>query len=121
MKSVFLSTVVMLCLLFSSAGAADPVNAGDPDCSGANDVSDLTYIVDFLFAGGQEPCDIPFVEAGISFAATGDPNSLMPLTGSGQSFTSVSINSPEAGWILVNAKAKAFMSHTPRSNEQCYL
>jgi hypothetical protein len=45
-------------LLVSAAVIADgPLNGGDPNCDGTNDISDLTYYVDYMFAGGPAPCD----------------------------------------------------------------
>ena len=37
----------------------NPKNGGDSDANGANDISDLTYYVDFMFGGGPEPPCMP--------------------------------------------------------------
>ena len=44
-------------LFFGGGPAPCPGNAGDLDCSGATDISDLTYMVAFMFQNGPSPCE----------------------------------------------------------------
>lgn len=51
-------------------------------------------------------------EPGYNYNNTGNSNTLYPLTASGQSFTSVTLNAPAAGFAVVYAHADVFITHT---------
>jgi len=51
-------------------------------------------------------------EPGLTYAETGDGNTLVDLTGTGKVFTSVTLNAPTSGYALVTAVGIAFVTHT---------
>jgi hypothetical protein len=51
-------TAVLCAFLALTMVSGAPLNGGDPNCDDANTVSDLSYMVDFLFRGGPAPCEI---------------------------------------------------------------
>jgi len=51
--------LVSTIIIVASASAQGPLNGGDPNCDGVNDISDLTHTVDFMFQNGPPPCTIP--------------------------------------------------------------
>lgn len=60
-------------------------------------------------------------EPGYNYNNTGNPNTLYPLTTSGQSFTSVTLNAPAAGFAVVYAYADVFITHTSGSYDNVIL
>jgi hypothetical protein len=51
-------------------------------------------------------------EPGYNYKNTGDANALYPLTAAGQSFVSVTLDAPAAGFALVTGTAMVFITHT---------
>lgn len=50
--------LVSAIVVVASVTAQGPLNGGDPNCDGANDIGDLTYTVDYMFRGGPAPCEL---------------------------------------------------------------
>jgi hypothetical protein len=51
-------------------------------------------------------------EPGLTYAETGDPNTLVDLTGSGKVFSSVTLSAPTAGYAMVTGTAIVFVVHS---------
>ncbi|HSL89382.1 MAG TPA: hypothetical protein VK870_08775 [Ignavibacteriaceae bacterium] len=60
-------------------------------------------------------------EPGYNYNNTGNSNNLYPLTASGQSFTSVTLNAPAAGFAVVYAHAEVFITHTSGTMDNIIL
>lgn len=60
-------------------------------------------------------------EPGYNYNNTGNSNTLYPLTASGQSFTSVTLNAPAAGFAVVYAQAEVFITHTSGTMDNIIL
>jgi len=65
-KLTLLLVIVGACLVLAPTASAQ-LNGGDSDCDNTNTVSDLTYLVAFLFQGGPAPCDISVVGEPIAY------------------------------------------------------
>jgi len=50
--------LVSAIIIVASVTAQGPLNGGDPNCDGVNDISDLTHTIDYMFHNGVAPCDI---------------------------------------------------------------
>ena len=59
MKKAIWITATLCAFVALTLTVAAPLNGGDPNCDDVNNVSDATYLVDFLWRGGPEPCEIP--------------------------------------------------------------
>jgi hypothetical protein len=77
---------------------------------GASDLADNAVTAAKLAASAVTAAKIAD-EPGVA-QAKGDPNTLQPLTSSGQAMISVTLNAPAAGYALVLGSLKVFILHT---------
>jgi len=117
MLRIFVAITLVAILLPGLSPAQTPLNAGDSNCDGANNLADLTYSIAFLFAGGPAPCDFPLVESGLSFGTGPNPNALYPATSVGQSYAQTTLSAPSAGYVMVTARCVVVASHISGSND----
>ena len=79
-KAIWITATVCAFVALTLAVAA-PLNGGDPNCDDANTISDLTYMVDFLFKGGPAPCEITYPMAPIAAGVINNPGEILGGTG----------------------------------------
>lgn len=81
MKKRFWIPVVVFALAALTIAVAAPLNGGDPNCDDANNISDLTYLVDYFFKGGPAPCEIPQVMSPIAAGVINNAGDILGGTG----------------------------------------
>jgi hypothetical protein len=48
----------LIAYIFSGGPEPVPYNSGDVDCTLSVDIDDVVFLINFIFAGGNMPCDI---------------------------------------------------------------
>ncbi len=84
---------------------------GAPYAFNANDIADNSISGSNVINSSLTRSDIAD-EPGLSYAQTGDGNTLVLLTTTGKALTSVTINAPTSGYVLLTGTLLAFITHT---------
>lgn len=81
MSKVYWTLITVVVLLAVSVVADGPLNGGDPNCDQSTNVSDLTYLVNYLFKGGAAPCDLGALSSPVAAGVVNSDASLSGNTG----------------------------------------